>query len=123
MEQGNRWVLLEHKGDPNDQKGLHYDLLLEDGAACRAWRLISIPVLNGPSVTVTQGAAHKLDWLEKKASTVSGGRGTARRVMAGHFQGSLPLRGKDPVKIFLYKGDLKGVLNIENRRCVLRSKD
>ena len=123
MEQVHRWVLLEHKGDPNDQKGLHFDLLLEDGKLCRAWRLASIPILDGPLIMVTRGPFHKLEWLEKQESQVSGGRGTAKRILAGLFKGSLPLTEKDPVKIFLLKGDLQGVLKIENRCCGLRSSD
>ena len=121
MPQRNRWVLLEHKGDPNDQNNLHFDLLLEDGTSCRSWRLTSIPMLNGPVVTATKGPLHKLEWLNKKESTVSGGRGMARRILAGSFLGPLPLKEADPVKIFLYKGDLKGILKIENRSCALRS--
>ncbi len=120
--QWNRWVLLEHKGDPNDPKGLHFDLLLEDGKVCRAWRLSHIPVLDGPSITATKGPSHKLAWLEKQESTVSGGRGTAKRVLAGVFKGSLQFLEKDPVKIFLLEGELRGVLKIQNRSCTLRSK-
>ena len=45
-----RWVLLRHTGAPDDSKGIHFDLLLEDKGFCRTWRLSDIPSLDGPYV-------------------------------------------------------------------------
>ena len=44
----HRWVLLEHLGAPNDPKGRHFDLLVEDLEDCRTWQLEKFPVLNEP---------------------------------------------------------------------------
>ena len=35
----HRYSLLRHTGAPDDPIGCHFDLLLEDGASCRTWRL------------------------------------------------------------------------------------
>ena len=78
-----RFVLLEHTGHPDDPAGRHYDLLLEETAACRTWRLDEIPTVGGPAVAATPLPDHRLDRLEGE---VSGGRGVARRVDAGDYE-------------------------------------
>jgi hypothetical protein len=80
-----RFALLEHTGAPDDPAGRHYDLLLEDGAACRTWRLLAIPQLGGPVVAALELPPHRLAWLDILAGEVSGGRGHARRVAAGEY--------------------------------------
>ena len=44
-----RYALLRHTDAPDDPSGCHFDLLLEDGDACRTWRLAKVPALNGNS--------------------------------------------------------------------------
>ena len=80
-----RWVLLRHTGAPDDLKGIHYDLLLEDKAFCRTWRLSDIPLLDGPYVDSICIAPHKLDWLDIEEKIVSGNRGVAKRIKKGVF--------------------------------------
>jgi hypothetical protein len=79
-------VLLEHTGHPDDPAGLHYDLLLEDAAACETWRLAEIPMIDGPSVDATPLPPHRLAWLDIESGEVSGGRGFTRRIAAGHYE-------------------------------------
>ncbi|MFM8985042.1 MAG: hypothetical protein ACKONH_03120 [Planctomycetia bacterium] len=78
-----RFALLEHTGAPDDPAGLHYDLLVESGAACRTWRLAAVPRPDGPAVAAVELAAHRLAWLDHEAGPVSGGRGFARRIDGG----------------------------------------
>ena len=92
-----RFALLEHTGHPDDSVGRHYDLLLEDGATCRTWRLAEIPAAGGGPVAAERLPPHRLEWLETLAGEVSGGRGFARRVDAGSYttdvDGQLALAG------------------------------
>lgn len=81
-----RFVLLEHTGAPDDPAGLHYDLLLEQGTACRTWRLAGIPQAGGPDVVAIELPPHRLAWLDHDAGGVSGGRGFARRLDAGTYE-------------------------------------
>jgi hypothetical protein len=81
-----RFALLEHTGAPDDPAGRHFDLLLEDGAACRTWRLLSMPQAGDPAVAALELPPHRLAWLDIRESEVSGGRGHARRVDAGEYE-------------------------------------
>ncbi len=123
MGGGNRWVLLEHINDPCDLSGRHYDLLLEDGMTCRSWRLKKIPVLDGPAVQVIPSTTHKLAWLEKLEAPVSGGRGFAKRIFSGVFNGFLPDTPSRVIRIYLDSQKYQGFLEIAGDRCRLKSKD
>jgi hypothetical protein len=81
-----RFVLLEHTGHPDDPVGRHFDLLLEDGTACRTWRLAEIPAVGGGPVAASLLPPHRLEWLDRLEGEVSGGRGFARRVAAGTYE-------------------------------------
>ena len=81
-----RFAILEHTGAPDDPAGRHFDLLLENDAACRTWRLMQLPHPNGPAVAALELPPHRLAWLDTIADDVSGGRGHARRVAAGTFE-------------------------------------
>lgn len=85
-----RFVLLEHTGAPDDPAGLHYDLLLEQGPACRTWRLAGIPEPGGFDVVAVELPPHRLAWLDHCSGEVSGGRGFARRIDAGTYEPSAP---------------------------------
>ena len=121
MHTKNRWVLLEHRGDPTDSQGIHFDLLLEDGAACRSWRLKEIPIIDGPAIEANPLPVHRLNWLEIKASAVSGGRGWAKRLKSGFFKGSLPRDKAAPIELLLNGNDLEGNLRIHNQICQINS--
>ena len=97
----HRYVLLEHFGAPDDPRGCHLDLLLEDGDSCRSWRLDAIPLLNGPGQNATPLPPHRLVWLDREAAAVSGGRGWARRVVGGRYRGNLPASADQPLTLEL----------------------
>jgi hypothetical protein len=87
-----RFIILEHTCAPDDPAGRHYDLLLEDGDACRTWRLAELPVPGGPAVAAVELQPHRLAWLDHEAGEVSGGRGFARRIDGGTYEPA-PARG------------------------------
>ena len=81
-----RFVLLEHVGHPDDAGGRHFDLLLEDGPACRTWKLLDVPQPGGEAVAALELPRHRLEWLDTQEAEVSGNRGVARRLDAGTFE-------------------------------------
>ena len=121
-----RYALLEHFGAPDDPRGCHLDLLLEDGDSCRSWRLEAIPRLDGPAVGATPIAPHRLIWLEREAAAVSGDRGWARRVVSGAMRSSLPADVDQLIRVELEGMAVIGldqtvVLEISAEQCRLRS--
>ncbi len=116
----NRWVLLEHSGDPADPVGQHFDLLLEDGMTCRSWRLKVMPVLNGPPVELFPSIRHRLEWLDIEETAVSEERGWAKRIISGCFRCHLPKEGELLDRIHLESPQLEGVLEIDEKYCYLR---
>ena len=117
-----RWVLLRHIGAPDDLRGTHYDLLLEDNKFCRTWRLSNIPLLDGPYVDSISIAPHDLDWLDIKEKLVSGNRGVATRIKKGIFFKSLPSIEKSFINLSLRWGDIEGDLVIDEHGCRILSK-
>jgi hypothetical protein len=117
-----RWVLLRHIGAPDDLRGIHYDLLLEDNKFCRTWRLSNIPLLDGPYVDSIPIAPHDLDWLDIKEKLVSGNRGVATRIKKGVFFKSLPSIEKSFINLSLRWGDIEGDLVIDENGCRILSK-
>ena len=114
-----RYALLEHTGAPDDPKGCHYDLLLEDGQHCRTWRLGAMPVAGGGEQEAVPLAPHRLVWLEPRSAAVSGGRGWARGIAHGTYAGALPAAADAPVELELVDGLLKGRLRLVSGRCGL----
>ena len=97
----SRYLFLEHTNAPDDPTCRHVDLLLEDGASCRTWRLSSVPLPNGPSLQAIPLPRHRLIWLERTSAAVSGGRGWGRRIVGGAFQGVLPDNPKELIRVEL----------------------
>tara|TARA_B100001250_G_scaffold367114_1_gene348951 strand:+ start:181 stop:567 length:387 start_codon:yes stop_codon:yes gene_type:complete len=117
-----RWVLLRHTGAPDDLRGIHYDLLLEDKEFCRTWRLSNIPLLDGPYVASVSIAPHTLDWLYIKEKFVSGNRGFATRIKKGIFFKSLPSIEKSTINLSLKWEDVQGDLLIDENGCRISRK-
>ena len=113
-----RYALLRHTGAPDDPSGCHFDLLLEDGASCRTWRLATVPRLNGTAQPAIPLAAHRKAWLEPRSAAVSGNRGWAERIHAGNYSGELP-NAKDADLVLQLEGDLQGCLRINDGHCSL----
>lgn len=116
-----RFILLEHVGAPDDPLGRHFDLLLEDGGACRTWRLSGLPAAGGEPVEATPIAPHRLAWLDHIDGPVSGNRGHARRIDAGTFTWceSTTTSDQETVRVHLAGGRCRGKLTIASGRARL----
>ena len=112
-----RWVLLRHTGAPDDLKGIHFDLLLEDKEFCRTWRLSDIPLLDGPYVDSVYIAPHNLDWLDTQEKVISANRGVATRIKNGLFFQSLPIIEKPFINLFLRWEEVDSGLIIDENGC------
>jgi len=117
-----RWVLLRHTGAPDDLRGIHFDLLLEDKEFCRTWRLTDIPLLDGPYVGSGCIAPHNLDWLDIKEKVLSGNRGVATRIKEGIFFKSLPSIEKSSINLSLIWENVEVDLVINENGCRIVSK-
>ena len=112
-----RWVLLKHIGSPDDIKGLHFDLLLEDKEFCRTWRLSDIPLLDGPYVDSVYISPHDFYWLDIEEKFVSGHRGVATRIKQGIFLQSFPLIQSSFINLSLIWDKLEVDLVIDKNGC------
>ncbi len=121
-ENSYRWALFRHTGAPDDSKGIHFDLLLEDKKFCRTWRLSDIPLLDGPYVDSIYIAPHKLYWLDIEEKIVSGNRGIATRVKQGIFLKALPSIENSFINLSVSWGDIEGALVIDENGCRIFSK-
>ncbi len=74
-----RFVILEH-----DHPELHWDLMLERGAALRTWRLARPPVTPGARIAAVALPDHRPHYLDYEGP-VSGGRGTVKRWDTGDY--------------------------------------
>ena len=117
-----RWVLLRHIDAPDDLRGIHFDLLLEDQEFCRTWRLSDIPLLDGPYVDSLYIAPHNLDWLDIKEKVVSGNRGVATRIKQGIFMKSLYIIGSSFINLSLEWENVDSDLVINEKGCRILSK-
>ena len=118
----SRWVLLRHTGSPEDSRGFHFDLLLEDQKFCRTWRLSDIPLLDGPYVESLFIPPHNLYWLDIEEKLVSGNRGIATRVKQGIFFNSLPINLNSSLDLSLQWEDNDAYLLIDKNGCKVLSK-
>ena len=114
--------MLRHIGAPNDTKGIHFDLLLEDKEFCRTWRLSDIPLLDGPYVDSINIDPHKLYWLDIEEKVVSGNRGVATRIKKGIFLNSLPSIENHYINLSLRWEDVEVVLVIDEKGCRIFSE-
>ena len=114
--------MLRHTDAPNDIKGIHFDLLLEDREFCRTWRLSDIPLLDGPYVDSVNIAPHNLYWLDIKEKVVSGKRGVATRIKKGIFLKSLPSIENQYINLSLRWEDVEVVLVIDETGCRIISE-
>ena len=117
-----RWVLLRHIGAPDDKKGIHFDLLLEDKEFCRTWRLSDVPLVDGPYVDTVYTFPHNLDWLDIQEKRISGNRGVATRIKKGIFLNSLPRLEKTSINLSLRFEDEECDLVIDENGCRIFSK-
>ncbi len=117
-----RWVLLKHIGSPNDNKGIHFDLLLEGKEFCRTWRLSDIPLLDGSYVDSVSIAPHNLYWLDIEKKVISGNRGVATRIKQGIFLEPFPSVESSYINLSLVWEKLEVDLVIDENGCRIFSK-
>ena len=115
-------MLLRHIGSPDDIKGVHFDLLLEDKDFCRTWRLSDIPLMDGSYVDSVCIAPHELYWLDIEEKIVSGNRGIAKRIKQGVFVESLPSFESSFINLSLIWDKLQVDLVIDKNGCRIFSK-
>ncbi len=98
-----RFVVLEH-----DHPLLHWDFMLECGAALRTWRLLAVPAPHR-SIRAEALGDHRLAYLDYEGP-VSGNRGQVRRWDAGTFRWAAEEPGPDAaeVRVVLDGRRLKG---------------
>lgn len=77
-----RFVILEH-----DHPSLHWDLMLESGAALRTWRLAAPPIPDAGPIVAEALADHRLAYLDYEGP-VRGDRGTVTRWDGGTYAAS-----------------------------------
>ena len=114
--------MLKHIGSPNDIKGVHYDLLLEDKEFCKTWRLNDIPLLDGPYVHSVSIAPHNLYWLDIKEKIVSGNRGFAKRIKQGNFLQSFASVEDHSIKLSITWDKREADLVLDENGCKIFSK-
>ena len=115
-------MLLRHIGSPDDIKGVHFDLLLEDKDFCRTWRLNDIPLMDGSYVDSVCIAPHELYWLDIEEKIVSGNRGIAKRIKQGVFVESLPSVESSFINLSLIWDKLEVDLVIDKNGCRISRK-
>ena len=116
-------MLLRHTGAPDDIKGIHFDLLLEDKEFCRTWRLSNMPLLDGPYVESVYIDPHDLYWLDIEEKVVSKNRGVAKRIKKGIFFKSLPPVKNSGIKLPFKWDDIESNLLIDENGCRIFSKN
>jgi hypothetical protein len=99
-----RYVILEH-----DHPELHWDLMLEAGAALRTWRLRA-PLVSGRAVDAEAAPDHRLYYLDYEGP-ISGGRGKVARWDAGTLNWLEQQEAR--VVVCLKGGQLHGLLIAE----------
>ena len=82
----NRWTLLKHERINNEILDVHYDFLLENGEDCKTWKLLVLPIIDGPSVEIFKHSNHRLVWLTIESKLLTNNRGYVQRVDNGTFK-------------------------------------
>ena len=81
----NRWTLLKHERINNEILDVHYDFLLENGEDCKTWKLLVLPIIDGPSVEIFKHSNHRLVWLTIESKLLSHNRGFVKSIDNGIF--------------------------------------
>lgn len=100
-----RFVILEH-----DHPFLHWDLMLENGAVLRTWRLAA-PPRQGDTITAMTVFDHRLLYLDYEGP-IPGGRGRVIRWEHGTFTGQV--QGDEEVVVHLAGEHLRGSLRLHH---------
>jgi hypothetical protein len=101
-----RFVILEH-----DYPKLHWDLMLEAGAALKTWRLAKPPETRGENIEAVPLPEHRLDYLDYEGP-VSGARGNVKRWDGGTYE-LLADDASHAVRVLLHGQRVQGAAAIE----------
>lgn len=107
-----RFVVLEH-----EWRGVHWDVMLEDGDALRTWA-VDAPIVAGAELPARALPAHRTAYLSYEGP-VSNNRGRVRRVAQGRFR-ALEW-GTDRVRVVLDGDQLVGEVTLERAGSVAGS--
>jgi hypothetical protein len=80
-----RFAILHH-----DHPFPHWDFLLENGDACRTWRLLESPDAAATEIAAEELSDHRLVYLDYEGS-ISNGRGNVTRWDGGTFNWQINL--------------------------------
>jgi hypothetical protein len=100
-----RFVILEH-----DHPVVHWDLMLEAGAALRTWRLARAPSTPGEVIDALALPDHRLFYLDYEGQ-VSGGRGVVKRWDAGAYE-TLASCDAAELRVRLHGAQIRGVVRL-----------
>ena len=114
--------MLKHIGSPDDNNGIHFDLLVENKDFCRTWRLNDIPLLDGPYVDSVYISPHNLYWLDIEKKVVSGNRGVATRIKQGIVLESFPSVENNFINLSITWDKIEVLLVINKNGCRIHSK-
>tara|TARA_Y100000589_G_scaffold289547_1_gene291713 strand:- start:37 stop:402 length:366 start_codon:yes stop_codon:yes gene_type:complete len=117
----NRWTLLKHEIIKNEILDFHYDLLLENGQNCKTWKLLILPILDGPSVEIFKHSNHRLIWLSVENKLLTKNRGYVKRVDHGIFEPIEIDIDRNNFSIILKGKSLKGLFKKKANLCRLIS--
>ena len=79
-----RFVVLQHETPPGFERGLHWDLMLEQDEVLRTWALAEEPCA-GREIAAQELAVHRMAYLQYEGP-IAGNRGTVTRWDEGEFQ-------------------------------------
>src|SRR5579862_8975370 len=98
-----RFVILVH-----DHPFLHWDLLLQNGENCRAWRLLRAPDAAETPIPAEILPDHRLMYLDYEGP-VRGNRGSVKRWDAGELEWQIndPERVEVALQGLLWKGHVR----------------
>ena len=103
-----RYVVLRHD-PPNENAGdVHWDFMIETGAALRTWALAVEPAAE-KAIPAKALADHRLVYLDYEGP-ISGDRGTVSKWDAGSFE--TLAEGPTELQLRLSGGRLSGTVNI-----------
>jgi hypothetical protein len=104
-----RFVVLEH-----DHPTLHWDLMIEHGAALKTWRLAVPPEKKGEPIEALPLGDHRLTYLDYEGP-VSGDRGNVKKWDEGSYS-DLGVREGQALHVLLEGKRLHGVAVLERHR-------
>tara|TARA_Y100000589_G_C27177647_1_gene639443 strand:+ start:2453 stop:2815 length:363 start_codon:yes stop_codon:yes gene_type:complete len=117
----NRWTLLKHEINNQDNIDIHYDFLIENGKDCLTWKMSIIPEINGCSVDIWDHFNHRLIWLSRESHLLTRNRGFVKRIDYGTFRLIGTILDKNKFSIVLQGEIMNGIFNKNGNSCKLVS--